>query len=112
MTLLKLTVVNIADRDMIAPTVTISQCRAASPQRKDCRDNIQRLGEGGRRGSYLGLDGRHHAPAHLLAELQVHVPVLVQVVFGFPNGLGRQPRTSASCAQAARSAGTGAGWAL
>ena len=28
-TLLKLTVVNIADRDMIAPTVTISQCRAA-----------------------------------------------------------------------------------
>jgi len=29
MTLLKLTVVNIADRDMIAPTVTISQYRAA-----------------------------------------------------------------------------------
>jgi hypothetical protein len=29
MTLLKLTVVNIADRDMIAPTVTISQCRVA-----------------------------------------------------------------------------------
>jgi hypothetical protein len=28
-TLLKLTVVNVADRDMIAPTVTISQCRAA-----------------------------------------------------------------------------------
>jgi hypothetical protein len=29
MALLKLTVVNIADRDMIAPAVTISQCRAA-----------------------------------------------------------------------------------
>ena len=29
MTLLKLTVVNIADRDMIAATVTISQCQAA-----------------------------------------------------------------------------------
>ena len=29
MTLLNVTVVNIADRDMIAPTATISQCRAA-----------------------------------------------------------------------------------
>jgi hypothetical protein len=29
MTLLKLTVVNIANRDVIAPTVTISQCRTA-----------------------------------------------------------------------------------
>jgi len=46
-----------------------------APQRNDCRENIQRLGEGWRRGSYLGLDGRDHAPAHLLAEVQVHVPV-------------------------------------
>ena len=46
-----------------------------APQRNDCRENIQRLGKGWRRGSYLGLDGRDQAPAHLLAELQVHVPV-------------------------------------
>jgi hypothetical protein len=46
-----------------------------APQRNDCRENIQRLGVGWRRGSYLGLDGRDHAPAHLLAEVQVHVPV-------------------------------------
>ena len=46
-----------------------------APQRNECRENIQRLGKGWRRGSYLGLDGRDQAPAHLLAELQVHVPV-------------------------------------
>ena len=44
-------------------------------QRNDCRENIQWLGVGWRRGSYLGLDGRDHAPAHLLAEVQVDVPV-------------------------------------
>ena len=48
MTLLKLTVVNIADRDMIAPTVTKASAELLAPQRKDCRDNIQRLGEHGR----------------------------------------------------------------
>ena len=46
-----------------------------APQRNDCRENIQRLGVGWRRRSYLGLDGRDQAPAHLLAEVQVHVPV-------------------------------------
>ena len=46
-----------------------------APQRNECRENIQRLGKGWRRRSYLGLAGRDQAPAHLLAELQVHVPV-------------------------------------
>jgi hypothetical protein len=52
-----------------------ANAKLLAPQRKDCRENIQRLGVGWRRGSYLGLDGRDQAPAHLLAEVQVHVPV-------------------------------------
>ncbi len=84
-----------------------------APQRKDCRDNIQRLGVGWRRGSYLGLDGRDHAPAHLLAaDVQVHVPVHLQVVFGIPDGLVRQPRHIHLPRPGDKICRDAAGWAL